>query len=124
MPRVCSALFSARSWWFPHGGHGSGDSPDHGSERRGGAKLGRCGVLAACPIRLRVLLAVSVNLASSSSARGGVGGLGGTPVASPRAEPGWGGDVASPDKPLRFLSLQIYSRGGGRGVPCFRRGDL
>lgn len=43
----------------------------------------------------------------------------GTHVASTRAELGWGGDVASPNKPLQFLLLQIYSRGAGRWVPRF-----
>jgi len=46
-------------------------------------------------------------------------GGGGTRVASRRAELGWDGDVASPDKLLRFLLLQIYGRGAGRGVPRF-----
>lgn len=40
-------------------------------------------------------------------------------MASTKAERGWGGDVASPDKRLRFLLLQIYSRGAGRWVPRF-----
>lgn len=45
--------------------------------------------------------------------------VGWTHMASTRAEPGWGGDVASPDKPLRFVLLQIYGRGAGQWVPCF-----
>lgn len=34
MPRVCSAPFTARSWWFPYGGHGDGDYPERGSDCR------------------------------------------------------------------------------------------